>query len=71
MASKFMMSADDIVAELGVSASFAYALIRKFNAELEKKGFTIIRGKISRKYLEEQFYGMSESNTTTNDTKGV
>ena len=60
----FMMTASDIMEELRVSESFAYALIRKFNAELKKKGFTIIRGKISRKYFEEQFYGMTENNNS-------
>ncbi len=62
MPNKIMMTAADIMEELSVSESFAYGLIRKFNAELKEKGFTIIRGKISRKYFEEQFYGMSERN---------
>lgn len=61
MANSIMMTASDIMEELSVSESFAYSLIRKFNAELKKMGFTIIRGKISRKYFEEQFYGMSEN----------
>ncbi len=60
--SKIMMTENDIMEELSVSESFAYALIRKFNAELKEKGFTVIRGKISRKYFEEQFYGMAENN---------
>lgn len=30
------------------------------NDELVKKGYAVIRGKISRKYFEEQFYGMTE-----------
>lgn len=57
---KILMDADDIKQELGISKSLAYTLIRKFNAQLEEKGYTVIRGKISRKYFMEQFYGMSE-----------
>ena len=48
--------------ELGVSKAFAYNLIKKFNNELKQKGFTTITGKVSRKYFEEQFYGMSDTN---------
>ena len=33
------------------------------NRELEEKGFTVINGKVSRKYFEEQFYGMAEGRT--------
>ena len=62
MEKKIMMTARDIMNELSVSESFAYGLIRKFNAELKEKGYTIIRGRISRKYFEEQFYGMAENN---------
>ena len=37
----------------------AYRLIRQLNAELEQKGFVVVKGKISRKYFEERVYGMS------------
>ena len=34
----------------------------KIAEELElKKGYAVIRGKISRKYFEERFYGMTEA----------
>ena len=29
--------------------------------ELKEKGYAVIRGKISRKYFEERFYGMTEA----------
>ena len=29
--------------------------------ELEKQGFVVVKGKISRKYFEERVYGMSET----------
>ncbi len=59
---RIMMTVEDVMEELCISESSAYNLIRKFNEELQKKGYTIIRGKISRKYFEEQFYGMAEFN---------
>ena len=51
MASKLFISAKEVARELEVSDSFAYRLVRKLNDELEKQGFVVVKGKISRKYL--------------------
>lgn len=61
MASKLFISAKEVARELEVSDSFAYRLVRKLNDELEKKGFVVVKGKISCKYFEERVYGMSET----------
>lgn len=61
MASKLFISAKEVARELEVSDSFAYRLVRKLNDELEKQGFLVVKGKISRKYFEERVYGMSET----------
>ena len=52
MASKLFISAKEVAKELEVSDSYAYRLIRQLNAELEQKGFVVVKGKISRKYFE-------------------
>lgn len=51
----------DVMQILGISRSAAYKLMRKINSELEKKGYIVIRGKVSRKYFEERIYGMSDA----------
>ena len=61
MASILFISAKEVARELDVSDSFAYRLVRKLNDELEKQGFVVVKGKISRKYFEERVYGMSET----------
>lgn len=61
MASKLFISAKEVARELEVSDSFAYRLVRKLNDELEKQGFVVVKGKISRKYFEERVYGMGET----------
>ena len=61
MASKLFISAKEVARELEVSDSYAYRLVRKLNDELEKQGFVVVKGKISRKYFEERVYGMSET----------
>ena len=45
----------DVMQILGISRSAAYKLMRQINSELEKKGYIVIRGKVSRKYFEEHF----------------
>ena len=34
-------------------------MVHDWNEELKKKGYTTVRGRVSRKYYEEQIYGMS------------
>ncbi len=59
MSTGYMISADEIIEELGVSQSYAYKLIREMNKSLAEKGYRVVRGRISRKFFEEQFYGMN------------
>ncbi len=54
---KLYYSADDIAQMLGVSKSSAYIIIRRLNEDLEKSGYITIRGKISRVYFSEKWYG--------------
>lgn len=67
MGNKYLMRADEIAEELGVSKPYVYKLMQKLNKELAEKGFLVINGRVSRKYFEEQIYGMSAGK----ETKGV
>lgn len=51
---KMYITAKDIVGITGVCLNQAYTIIRKLNAELEKKGMITIRGKVPRKYFAER-----------------
>lgn len=44
---------------LEVSESKAYSIVKQLNQELSDKGYMIIPGRVSRKYFEERFYGIS------------
>ena len=57
--SKMYVTADEVAELLGVSRGYAYKVIRKLNEELKKKGYTDVSGKVSVKYFEEKFYGVS------------
>ncbi|EFS00565.1 DNA-binding protein [Listeria seeligeri] len=58
MTNDLFISADEVAKITGMSKPYAYKLVQKLNKELEKKGYCTIRGKVSKKYLEEQFYGL-------------
>lgn len=50
-------SAKELGEALGVSESKAYEYIRQMNAELTKRGFLTVRGKVSRAYANKRFFG--------------
>ena len=50
-------SAKELGEALGVSESKAYEYIRQMNAELTQKGYLTVRGKVSRAYANERFFG--------------
>ena len=61
MRTELFVTAGEVAQELGVSKPFAYKLVRQMNEELEKQGFITIAGRVSRKYFEEKFYGMTQA----------
>ena len=44
----------DVMALLECSETYAYGIIRKLNAELEKQGYITVRGKVPKTYLEKK-----------------
>ncbi len=49
--------ANEVAEMIGVSRGQAYKLIKKMNDELEKQGFIVVAGKVSKKYFAERYYG--------------
>lgn len=52
-----LITSAEVAEELGVSKGFAYKLLRQLNDELEKKGYIVVPGRVSRAYFQEKFYG--------------
>ena len=61
MRKELFVKAEEMAEALGISKPYAYKLMREMNAELKQKGFLTIPGRVSRRYFEEKFYGLSES----------
>ena len=57
MEQNMLMGVDEVRSILDISKSAAYKIIRNLNQELDKKGYITIKGKISREYFKEKFYG--------------
>ncbi len=53
----YLMTADDVAAELNCSKGYAYKVIHNLNEELEQKGYLVIAGKIPKAYFAKKFYG--------------
>lgn len=63
MKSSYLMDAEDVANELGISKGHAYKVIRRLNEELEKSGFIIVAGKVPRAFWEKKFYGYQTMQT--------
>ena len=61
MRTNYMMTADEVATELGISKGHAYKMIRQMNEELEKAGFIVVAGKVPRAFWEKKFYGYQTS----------
>lgn len=56
---KMYVTAEEAAEMLGVSTGYAYKIIRGLNEELKAKGYRTICSKVSTKYFEEKFYGLT------------
>lgn len=51
------ITADEVASELKISKRQAYRIVHDMNAELEKDGYIVIRGRVNRQYFSERIYG--------------
>ena len=56
---KAMYNAKELSEVLGCSETKAYQYIKQMNEELQKAGFLVLRGKVSKAYVEKRFFGLS------------
>ena len=60
MSEKFIR-AEEVAEVMEISVPYAYKIIKKLNAELEKEGYLIIAGKVPRGYFEKRWYGFKSA----------
>lgn len=64
MREKFYYTAEEVSQMLGISRAKAYKILQQMNADLEKKGYLIVRGKIPVVYFREKWYGAEREEAT-------
>lgn len=73
MESASFMKVDEVAQELGVSKSYAYKIVQKLNAELAKKGYMVISGRVAfvmeRHGIEWEHKGSHEKHLSVLDYK--
>lgn len=53
-----MAGVKDVMKAMDVAESTAYKIIKDLNAELKKKGFMTLTGRVPKAYFESRFYGI-------------
>ena len=56
MAVDLFMRVDEVAEVMGVSVSYAYKIIRRFNKVLKKTGCVTMKGRIDRQFFYDNFY---------------
>ena len=51
---KAFLTVDDVAAEMGVSKSYAYKIVKKLNDDLQKMGYLTVAGRINTNYFRKR-----------------
>ena len=54
MAEKSFMTVEEVAAELRVSKSKAYQIVRELNAELQKQGYLTVAGRVNATFFSQK-----------------
>ena len=54
MVEKSFMTVEEVAAELRVSKSKAYQIVRELNAELQKQGYLTVAGRVNATFFQEE-----------------
>lgn len=52
----YMMTAEEVAGELGISKGHAYKIVRTLNQKLQERGFIVVAGKVPRAFWKTKFY---------------
>ena len=51
---KNFMTVEEVAAELGVSKSYAYKIVKQLNDELQKLGYLTVAGRVNTNYFRKK-----------------
>jgi Mn-dependent DtxR family transcriptional regulator len=54
MENKAFLTVEEVAAEMGVSKSYAYKIVKKLNEELQQMGYLTVAGRINANYFRKK-----------------
>ena len=54
MTNRTFMTVEEVAAELGVSKSYAYKIVKQLNEELQKLGYLTVAGRVNINYFRKK-----------------
>lgn len=54
MTNRTFMTVEEVAAELGVSKSYAYKIVKQLNEELQKLGYLTVAGRVNTNYFRKK-----------------
>ena len=54
MTNRTFMTVEEVAAELGVSKSYAYKIVKQLNDELQKLGYLTVAGRVNTGYFHKK-----------------
>ena len=54
MTNRTFMTVEEVAAELGVSKSYAYKIVKQLNDELQKLGYLTVAGRVKTNYFRKK-----------------
>ena len=54
MTNRTFMTVEEVAAELGVSKSYAYKIVKQLNEELQKLGYLTVVGRVNTNYFHKK-----------------
>ena len=54
MTNRTFMTVEEVAAEMGVSKSYAYKIIKQLNEELQKLGYLTVAGRVNPNYFRKK-----------------
>ena len=54
MTNRTFMTVEEVAAELGVSKSYAYKIVKQLNDEVQKLGYLMVAGRVNTNYFRKK-----------------
>ncbi len=68
---KMYLSVEDVAEVFDISVSFAYRVVERMNADLARKNYYVILGRVPTRYVEDKIYGLEHVEQYLSEEKAI